>query len=84
LLRLSVANKNELLFGHGINVARLPNWQKRGVGVLWVDYEKPATNPKTGQPVKAIRRRLKVEYDLPLGNDYAAFLEKRVQEAQAP
>jgi tRNA(His) guanylyltransferase len=83
LLRLSVADKNELLFSNGINFGKLPSWQKRGVGVLWEDYEKPAVNRKTGQPVKAIRRRLKVEYDLSLRDEYTAFLEKRICEAKA-
>jgi tRNA(His) 5'-end guanylyltransferase len=82
LLRLSVSDKNELLFAHGINFGKLPNWQKRGIGILWEDYEKPAMNPKTGQAVKAIRRRLKVEYELPLRDDYTSFLERRILEAK--
>ena len=32
---LSVAEKNELLFRQGINFNEVPNWQKRGIGVLW-------------------------------------------------
>jgi tRNA(His) guanylyltransferase len=82
LLRLSVADKNELLFSNGINFGKLPSWQKRGIGVLWEDYEKPALNPKTGQAVKAVRRRLKAEYELPLRDDYTAFVEKRICEAK--
>jgi tRNA(His) 5'-end guanylyltransferase len=82
LLRLSVSDKNELLFSHGVNFGKLPNWQKRGIGVVWENYEKPAINPKTGQAVKAIRRRLKAEYELPARADYASFLEQRIQEAK--
>src|SRR5215475_2013249 len=60
LLRLSVAEKNELLFKRGINFNRLPNWQKRGMGVYWEEYEKEGFNPKSGKATNAIRRRLKV------------------------
>ncbi len=49
LLRLSTANKNELLFQHGVNFNDLPAWQKRGVGLYWEDYEKERHNPVTGE-----------------------------------
>jgi len=35
LLRMPVADKNELLFQNGINFNDLPTWQKRGVGLVW-------------------------------------------------
>jgi tRNA(His) guanylyltransferase len=71
---LSVAEKNELLFQRGINFNDLPAWQRRGVGVLWEDYDKLSTNPKTGQPVTARRRRLKTVLDLPMRDEYSAFV----------
>jgi tRNA(His) guanylyltransferase len=74
LARLSVADKNELLFQAGVNFNDLPNWQKRGVGLYWETYEKPAFNPLTGQDVMASRRRLKVDYELPLKEDYSRFI----------
>ena len=37
----------------GINFNDLPNWQTRGTGLYWETFEKPATNPKTGQTVAA-------------------------------
>ena len=83
LLRLSVSEKNELLFSQGVNFGRLPNWQKRGIGMLWEDYEKSAMNPKTGQAVTAIRRRLKTEYELPARTDYVSFLEQRLRDANS-
>lgn len=83
LLRLSVSDKNELLFRHGVNFSKLPSWQKRGVGVHWEDYEKAAVNPKSGETVKAVRRRLKADYELPLKNDYTTYLEERLREAKA-
>ena len=36
----SVADKNELLFQHGVNFNHVPNWQKRGVGLYWSTYQK--------------------------------------------
>src|SRR5688572_10797788 len=46
-LQLTVAEKNELLFQNGINFNDVPNWQKRGIGMYWEEYEKPARNPVT-------------------------------------
>jgi tRNA(His) 5'-end guanylyltransferase len=82
LLRQSVAEKNELLFKRGINFNRLPNWQKRGIGVYWEDYEKEGFNPKSGKAMKAIRRRLKVEMELPMKEAYEAFIRDRLRQKQ--
>ena len=76
LLGLSVADKNELLFQRGINFNNLPSWQKRGVGLFWEDYEKAGLNPITGEQVTAQRRRIKVELELPLGDEYAEFIDQ--------
>src|SRR2546426_811031 len=35
LLGQTTSHKNELLFQHGINFGKLPNWQKRGVELFW-------------------------------------------------
>ena len=72
---LSVAAKNELLFKNNINYNELPNWQKRGIGMFWEDYEKEAKNPKTDATVFARRRKLKVEYNLPMKDDYDEFIK---------
>ena len=75
----NAAYKNELLFSRGINFDKLPFWQKRGIGVYWAGFEQAGFNPITGQAVTAIRRSLTVDYELPLGQQYAdmvtAFLE---------
>ncbi len=78
MLRLSVAEKNELLFRQGINFNDLPNWQKRGVGVYWEPYQKTAVNPKTGETVLAARRRIKCDYELPMKEEYSAFILRMV------
>lgn len=78
LLRLSVSGKNELLFKRGINFGRLPNWQKRGVGVYWEEYEKEGFNPKSGKTTKAVRQRLKVDLELPMKDGYEALVRERL------
>jgi tRNA(His) guanylyltransferase len=81
LLRLGKAEKNELLFRQGINFNNLPNWQKRGIGLWWETFEKNGSNPKTGQPTKALRRRVRVEFELPLREAYDALIRDRLHEA---
>lgn len=71
----SVEYKNELLFKNGINFNDVPQWQKRGVGLFYEEYEKEAANPLSGEKVLAKRRRLKVEYELPMKDEYSAFIE---------
>lgn len=75
---LSVAEKNEFLFQHGINFNDLPNWQKRGIGIYWEQYEKASRNLKTGEPVKAMRNRLKIDLDLPMKEAYAEFIANMI------
>ena len=71
---LSVAQKNELLFQHGINFNDLPLWQRRGVGLFWNDYDRAAVNPITGEAVVARRRRIRRELELPMKDAYSDFL----------
>jgi tRNA(His) 5'-end guanylyltransferase len=81
LKHLSVAEKNELLFGFGINFNDLPAWQKRGIGLYWEEYTKPAVDPRSGQETSSTRRRIKVEYDLPMKDDYSAFVAGLIARA---
>ena len=78
LIGMSVARKNELLFRHGVNFNDLPNWQKRGVGLVWETYEKVALNPKTGEEVTVQRRRIRHELDLPMKDAYGAFVAQQL------
>jgi tRNA(His) 5'-end guanylyltransferase len=83
LAGLSGAAKNELLFQHGINFNELPAWHKRGVGLVWESYEKPALNPKTGAAVTAQRRRLALIEELPAREAYAAWVEQLLSRLEA-
>ncbi|MBD2165366.1 guanylyltransferase [Calothrix membranacea FACHB-236] len=75
---LSVAEKNEILFQHGINFNQIPNWQKRGVGLYWEKYEKQGFNPVKGEIVPALRRRIHRDLDLPMKDEYSQFIAKLV------
>lgn len=73
---LSVAQKNELLFQGGVNFNDLPLWQKRGSGLYWEEYDRPAENPVTGEKVVARRRRVRRDLELPMKDEYSAFLRR--------
>lgn len=72
---LSVAAKNQFLYERGANFNDFPNWQKRGVGLYWKQYEKKGVNPQTGQQKLTKRRGLFVDYDLPMKEEYSKFIE---------
>lgn len=82
LLGLSVSEKNELLFQYDINFNHLPGWQKRGVGLYWEQYDKPAVNPVTNAQVVARRRRIRTDYDLPMKDEYGEFVCSILMEPQ--
>jgi tRNA(His) 5'-end guanylyltransferase len=73
---LAVAQKNELLFQNGVQFNNLPLWQKRGSGLYWEEYDRPAENPITGEKGVARRRRVRRDLELPMKDDYSAFLGK--------
>ncbi len=77
----SIAQKNQLLFDNGINFNDLPAWQKRGVGVYWSVYERSGFNPQTQQAEPAVRRRLRVDTELPMKDAYSSFVEQFVDIA---
>ncbi len=81
LHRLSVADKNELLYQRaGINFNDLPNWQKRGIGVYWESYQKEALNPKTEEVVFTMRRQIKVDMELPMKDEYSQFIKNLIEK----
>jgi tRNA(His) 5'-end guanylyltransferase len=75
----SVADKNEFLFQCGINFNDIPKWQKRGIGLYWEEYEKPAFDPMSQWEGTSKRRRLKVDYDLPLKDEHGIWLNRLLQ-----
>lgn len=81
LTRLSVAEKNELLFQNGVNFNDVPAWQKRGTGLYWETYKKEAFNPKTAEATFAERRRIKHDFELPMKDEYSAFILRLASSA---
>ena len=82
LLGLSVSEKNELLFQYDINFNDLPSWEKRGVGLYWEQYDKPAVNSVTNEQVVARRRRIRTQYDLPMKHEYGEFVRSILTQIQ--
>jgi tRNA(His) guanylyltransferase len=80
---MNVSEKNEFLFRRGINFNDVPRWQKRGIGMLWETYEKTSVNPKNNMPVVAIRRRLRTDYELPMGIEFDAYVRALVETLQS-
>ncbi|MCL2212010.1 MAG: hypothetical protein FWB95_08825 [Treponema sp.] len=76
----SVADKNELLFTNGLNFNDTPNWQKRGVGLYWKKEESTGFNPKDNTEEKANRNNIYIDYDLPMRDEYSAFISKLITE----
>jgi tRNA(His) 5'-end guanylyltransferase len=79
LRKLSVAGKREVLHKAGKSFKELPGWQKHGVGLFWETYTTSAVNPVTGETVHSERRRIKVEYILPVKNEYERFVLKLIE-----
>lgn len=84
LTHLSVEEMNELLFSYGLNFNDLPAWQKRGIGFYWENAIKEGYNPKSGEVVEVTRRRLTVDLQLPLKDDYAALLSTILEKMDRP
>jgi tRNA(His) 5'-end guanylyltransferase len=76
----TIADKNELLYTHGINFNELPNWQKRGVGLYWIKTEKIGYNPKDNSETKAERNIIHTDYDLPMREEYNDFILKMLRK----
>ncbi len=74
LEHMSTADKNELLFGYGINFNDLPAWQKRGIGFYWTSTSKEGFNPLTGEKTVTQRRQITADMELPMKDAYAAFI----------
>lgn len=75
----SIQWKSELLLSRRIDFDAQPLWQKRGIGVYWADVEKEGYNPMTKEKVITTRRGLQVNYELPVGEEYARMITDFVE-----
>ncbi len=47
----------------------------------WEEYEKAGTNPITGESVLATRRRLKIDEELPMKEEYSAYIGELIVQS---
>jgi hypothetical protein len=48
----------------------------------WEEYERPSANSVTGERVVARRKRIRRNLELPMKDDYSAFLRKLITDAE--
>jgi len=52
----------------GINLAKTPTWQRRGILLYFEEYLKEGVNKLTGEKVLTARRKLIENWELPIFN----------------
>jgi hypothetical protein len=52
------------------------------VGLYWEDYQKPGYNPVLEKEVSVTRRRIKVEEELPIKDEYGEFISRLLDTAK--
>jgi tRNA(His) 5'-end guanylyltransferase len=57
---------HDILFERGINLAELPSWQRRGIGIYKKEISIEGYNPIEKKKVQSKRKRIFVDSDLPL------------------
>jgi tRNA(His) guanylyltransferase len=57
---------HDILFEKGINMAHLPTWQKRGVGIYKKKVQFKGQNPLTGEKVLSERMKIFIDWELPI------------------
>ena len=60
---------HDILFERGINLAELPSWQRRGMGIYKKEVTVEGYNPIEKKKVRSKRKRIFVDSDLPLFNE---------------
>ncbi len=74
---LSAEEKTDLLhFKAGIDFDELPLWQRRGIGLYWLDLPQDGREADPKRPAKARRRRIVQEASLPEADKYAQFVRQ--------
>ena len=77
---ISIQDKNELLFSHGINYNELTSWQKRGIGLYAKTTEKEGINKITKEKTKYTRNELYIEYELPIKEKYDQLIRSIIMD----
>jgi tRNA(His) 5'-end guanylyltransferase len=80
LRRMKSHEIHEFMFKRGVNLAKTPTWQRRGIIVCKETYEKRGFDPIGKKDVTVERKRVKVYWDLPIFHkpEGRSFLEALV------
>lgn len=57
---------HDILFERGINLAELPSWQRRGIGIYKKEVMIEGYNPIKDEKVKSKRKKIFIDDDLPI------------------
>ncbi len=68
---------HDILFERGINIAEVPSWQRRGVGIYKVDKMVNGYNPLSKESTTSSRRMIEADFDLPRFNN--EFFDKFIE-----
>ena len=60
---------HDILFERGINLAELPSWQRRGMGIYKKEVTIEGYNPIEKKKVRSKRKRIYVDSNLPIFDD---------------
>lgn len=77
---MSSGGKNELLFERGINFNDVPAWQRRGIGIWWESTLRDGYNPRTETTVPVLRRRLHIERELPIKDEFRQLVSTLISD----
>jgi tRNA(His) guanylyltransferase len=77
------AEQNELLYRTGINFNDVPAWQRHGIGLYWETYSKIGHDPRDGTEAAATRRRLRVDDQLPIKDEYRDLISALISASAA-
>ncbi len=67
---------HDILFERGINLAELPAWQRRGIGIYKKEEIIEGYNPVKDEKVKSVRKKIFVDENLPILN--AEFFSEKL------
>jgi tRNA(His) guanylyltransferase len=71
---LQATGKNKHLFQQGVIYNDLPNWQKRHMGIYFEELNREGWNPRSEALVIAQRRRLRLDIDPPVKDEYGRII----------
>ncbi|RME04363.1 MAG: hypothetical protein D6805_03320 [Planctomycetota bacterium] len=77
---MDIRGKEKLLKNAGIELCKLPFWQRAGSAIFWQPYEHEGYNPKLDKKIKTWRKRLYVDTGFPIRkSEYRQYLLDRLK-----